>query len=239
MDELVSVAMITAGLLAAGLLLGLADRKNFAPRWLVVAGLLIVANDAALTNLYGLLPGLLPDTDWNWQGKALALALSLAIAASAPFGWRRVGLTLRQRPGSFPSAALVLGLYLLFFVAVALAFPNDPFDGETLAFQLTFPGMEEEVFYRGLLLFAFNEALRGRRRLLGIDWGWGALLSSAAFGLAHAFAWSASDGASFDLLYFALTAGPSLIAVWLRERTGSLLMPIVAHNAGNALPMML
>lgn len=239
MDGLISIALIVAALLGAGLALGLADRKHFAPGWLAIAGLLIIANDAALTRFYGLLPDFIPGSNWNWQGKALALALSLAIAASAAFGWRKIGLTLRQNPGSLRSSALVFGLYLAIFLAIALVFPNDPLDGETLAFQLTFPGIEEEIFYRGLLLFAFNEALRGRVRLLGIEWGWGALLSSAAFGLAHAFAWSAADGASFDPLYFALTAGPSLIAVWLRERTGSLLMPVLAHNAGNTLPLVI
>lgn len=32
----------------------------------------------------------------------------------------------------------------------------------------------------------------------------------------------------------ALTALPAFIAVWLRLRTGSLLLPILLHNFGNA-----
>jgi hypothetical protein len=37
----------------------------------------------------------------------------------------------------------------------------------------------------------------------------------------------------------ALTALPSFIAVWLRLRTGSLLLPVVLHNFGNAITMLL
>jgi membrane protease YdiL (CAAX protease family) len=239
MDGMVSIALIVAILLGGGLVFGLTDRRNFVPGWLLVALLLVVANDAMLTSLYGWLPQAFPATEWNWQGKALALALSLAIAATPAFGWRRSGLTLKQARGSLAPAGTALALYALFFVAIAVAFPADPATPETLAFQLTMPGIEEETFYRGILLLAFNEALRGRIRWLGLDWGWGALLSSAAFGLAHAFAWTAEGGVSFEPVYFTLTAVPSLLAVWMRERTGSLLIPILAHNLGNSLPHLL
>ena len=45
-----------------------------------------------------------------------------------------------------------------------------------------------------------------------------------------------SDGFSFEPLFFLLTAVPSLVAVWLRYRTGSLLLPVVLHNFGNTIP---
>ena len=100
------------------------------------------------------------------------------------------------------------------------------------------PGREEELFYRGLLLFALNEAFRRRCNFLGIEWGWGALLSSVLFGLAHGFSFS-SGAFAFDPIIFGLTAIPSLLGVWLRERSGSLLLPVIVHNAGNSLPMLL
>ena len=37
----------------------------------------------------------------------------------------------------------------------------------------------------------------------------------------------------------ALTALPAFLAVWLRLRTGSVLLPILLHNAGNALPLLI
>lgn len=235
MNGIIGIAATLLLLLLVGGALGLADRRHFAPRWLLAAAVLVGVNDALLTRCYGAIPNLLPDSDWNWQGKLLALAASLAIAALPMFGWRRVGLTLAQAPGSLKAALPVVLLYCAFFVAIALAFPGDPAGGEEIAFQLTMPGLEEELFYRGLLLFALDRAFTGRVRFLGVDWGWGALLSSLLFGMTHAFGYS-DGGFAFDPLYMALTALPSLLAVWVRLRTGSLALPVAMHNVGNSIP---
>lgn len=237
MNKFISIAAVLAMLLAAGGLLGLRDRARFAPRWLAVAAGLVLLNDALLTRGWGTLPNLIPG-GWNWQGMALSLAATLAIAALPAFGWRRVGLTLAQAPGSLRPAVPVAIGYGLFFLAIALVFPGEPADGETIAFQLTMPGLAEEVFYRGLLLFALDRALAGRVRFLGVDWGWGALLSCAVFGLDHAFGYG-RDGFAFEPIIFALTAIPSLIAVWLRYRTGSVALPVVLHNFGNAIGLLI
>ncbi|HET9428612.1 MAG TPA: CPBP family glutamic-type intramembrane protease [Allosphingosinicella sp.] len=238
MNGLIGLGGTLLLLLAVGVLIGLLDRERFAFRWLLIAMFLVAINDGALTGLYGTLPDVFPDAGWNWQGKLLALAVTLSIAALPMFGWRRVGLTMKQAPGSLMSALPVLFLYCAFFVAIALAFPDDGYSVEDIAFQLTMPGLEEEAFYRGLLLFALYRAFAGRVRFLGVNWGWGAILSCLLFGLTHAFGFS--DGHfTFDPMYMALTTFPSLIAVWLRLRTGSLLIPIVMHNFGNAISMLI
>lgn len=235
MDAVISITLIVAIVLFAGFALGLVDRANFAPHWLLAGAAVVVLNDALLTNLYGYLPSFLPQSDWNWEGKLLAMAASLAIAASPAIGWRRIGLTLAQeREGLFGTLAIATA-YCLFFVVIASMFPNDTIRADALAFQLTMPGLEEEIFYRGLMLFILNEAFRGRGRVAGANWGWSALLTSLLFGLAHAFSYSSDDGVSFDAIIMALTFIPSFLAVWMRERSGSLLLPIVMHNFGNSI----
>jgi membrane protease YdiL (CAAX protease family) len=235
-DAQISDLTAVALLLGAGLVLGLLGRSRFDWRWLLVAVALVVVNNLLLSRGYGLIP------DWaggerNWTGKVLALAGTLVIASLPMFGWRRSGLTLAQRPGSLRPAIPVALLYCAFFLAIALAFPSDPPSGEEVAFQLTMPGLEEELFYRGILLLALDQAFRSRVRFLGVDWGWGAVLSCFAFGLAHAFGYS--DGAFwFDPMTMALTAVPSFIAVWLRYRTGSLLLPVLLHNFGNSIGLL-
>lgn len=232
MNGLIGLAATLAILLVLGTILGLADRRNFSPRWLLIATLLVAVNDACLTRFYGLLPDLIGG-EWNWQGKSMALAATLALASLPAFGWRRIGLSFAQTPGSLKAALPVAVAYCAFFVAIALVFGGDEADAEAVGFQLTMPGLEEEPFYRGLLLFALDQAFQGRKRLFGVDWGWGALLSCGLFGMAHSFGYA--DGSfSFEPAIMALTAIPSLIAVWLRLRTGSLVLPVALHNFGNA-----
>jgi membrane protease YdiL (CAAX protease family) len=238
MNGLIGLCATLLLLLLVGGLIGIIDRERFAPRWLLVAALLVVINDALLTRVYGVAPDLVPDLDWNWQGMLLALAATLAIAALPMFGWRRVGLTLAQAPGSPRAAFPVVALYCALFIGIAVAFPDGTASAEDIAFQLTMPGLQEETFYRGILLYTLYRAFNGRMRFLGIDWSWGAVLSCLLFGMAHAFAFS--DGQfSFEPLVMALTALPSFLAVWLALRSGSLLLPIVIHNFGNAISMLI
>lgn len=238
MNGIISIAGVVAILLLAGGALGILRRREFSVGWLLVAAALVLVNDALLTNGYGLIPNLLPDSGWNWQGKALALVATLLIASLPVFGWRRSGLTLAQAAGSLKASIPVVLLYIAFFTGIAWLFPTEPASAETIAFQLTMPGLEEEPFYRGVLLFALDRAFQGRKQLLGVEWGWGAVLSCVVFGLAHAFGFS--DGQfSFDPLTMALTAVPSLIGVWLVLRTRSVLLPVVLHNFGNAITLVL
>ncbi len=233
MDGIVSIISVIAMLFAAAGAIAVMRPGHVAWRWLGVAAALVFVNDLLLTNAYGLIPDVLPGR-WNWQGKVLALAATLVIAAAPALGWRPAGITLRQKPGSLRVAVPVALLYCAFFLAIALVFPDDPPTTETVAFQLTMPGLEEELFYRGLLLLALDRALADRIRFLGVEWTWGALISCALFGLTHAFAFS-DVSYSFDPMYMGLTALPALIAVWLRLRTGSLLIPVVLHSFGNAI----
>lgn len=237
MNGLIGLAGTLALLLVLGAVLGIADRRNFSAPWLIIAALLVAVNDGLLALGYGWLPDVVGGT-WNWQGKLTALAATIAVAALPAFGLRQVGLTLSHTSGSMRAAAPVAAAYCGFFVVIALLFPAEPASAEDVAFQLTMPGLEEELFYRGVLLFALDQAFRGRKRFLSVDWGWGAVLSSMLFGLTHAFGYS--DGAfSFDPATMALTAIPSLIAVWLRLRTGSLLLPVLLHNFGNTLSLIM
>ena len=76
---------------------------------------------------------------------------------------------------------------------LASVFPNSPASIETLAFQLTLPGFEEELFKRGLLLVSLIKAFPSRTTALGVDWRFGAVVSCVLFGLTHAFSYA--DGA--------------------------------------------
>ncbi len=235
---MIGIAAILGLLLAVGGIMAILSRDAISLRWLLIAAVLVALNDALLTRGYGLVPNLFSASDWNWQGKLLALGATLAIASLAAFGWTRTGFTIRQVSGSLKASVPVVLLYCAFFVALALAFPSGKPTGDEVAFQLTMPGLEEELFYRGILLFALDQAFRDRVRFLGVDWGWGAVVSCALFGLAHAFGFS-NGSFSFDAMTMALTGIPSFIAVWLRLRTGSVALPVILHNFGNSISLLM
>lgn len=235
-DGLVAILAVAATVIAVGGMIGLADRRFVDWRWLLVAVGLILLNDALLTSFYGALPDVIGG-ERNWQGKLLALVASIAIASTAWFGWRASGLTLDQGDAPRRPTWIVVGFIAAAFLGLALAFPNEPIAGEELGFQLTMPGLEEELFYRGVLLLAFDRAFAGRKRFAGVEWGWGALFVTALFGMVHAFSY-ANGAFEFDAMAFALTALPSVLLFWIRARTGSLLWPTLLHNLANTAPML-
>jgi uncharacterized protein len=199
-------------------------------RWVGVALLLIILHDALLLRFYGLVPDVLPGR-WNWSGKLLATIALLGIAAIPRFGWQRAGITLRQARGA-AQAWILFSALAVFIFAMAIYFGGGRSDWETILFQWSMPGIQEEIFYRGVLLLVLNEAFTARVRIAGIQLGWGGILATVAFGLIHSLFYGA-DGVSFDALAFAVTAGPALLLLWFREKTGSIVLPVVAHNVAN------
>ncbi len=236
MNSLFAIVAIIAMLIIAGALVGAGQRGAFSPRWLLISAGLVLLNDVMLTRCYGLLPDLLPASSWNWQGKVMALATTIIIAGRPEFGWARSGLRLRQRRGSLIASAPVIGIYCAFILLLALIFPAGRPTTEEVAFQIIMPGLEEDPFYCGILLLALGNAFPRRIRLFRVDWSWGAVFSGVLFGLAHAFSYA--DGAfSFDMLIMLLTMLPAFVMLWLRLRTGSVLLPIMLHNFGNVISL--
>jgi len=206
-------------------------RKSFNAKWLLIALALYVLYDFLLTRGFFLIPHWPEGANWNWLGKFMSLGGMLLIAALPIFGFERAGITLKQKPG-WPLAFIALIPLTAFYVYFALLANDGPDDAETMLFQWTMPGLDEEVFYRGVLLLAMNEAFRARVNVLGAPIGYGGLLTCVVFGLAHAMSYGA-DGFSFEPVYFLLTGAPSFLLLWMRERTGSIVMPILAHNIAN------
>lgn len=225
----ISVHVVVIGMLAV--LAAWATGSRLRTGWLLVALLLVLLRDALVLRGYGLVPDVFPDSDWAWTGKLLTTAGLLAVAALPWFGLRRCGVTLQQAPEA-RVPWMVFAVVAVAIFALAFAYRDGPDDLDTILFQWTMPGIEEELFYRGVLLLALNEALDSghRRRFAGI--GWGGVLASVAFGLGHALFYR-KGGLSFDAMAFALTGGPALLIAWFRARTGSLALPVLAHNVAN------
>ncbi|MEZ5894139.1 MAG: CPBP family intramembrane glutamic endopeptidase [Parvularculaceae bacterium] len=207
-------------------------RRSFNLGWLVAALVLYAVYDFLLTRGFHAIPNWPEGADWNWLGKIMSFAGMLIVAALPMFGFKRTGVTLKQAPNSLLAYVLFAGLSALFFYFAISGADGKPDDLETIAFQWTMPGLDEELFFRGVFLLAMNEAFSPRANILGARIGYGGLLTSVVFGLVHAMDYGAG-GFSFDAMTFTVTGGPSLLLLWLREKTGSLLLPVIAHNIAN------
>lgn len=166
---------------------------------------------------------------WNWSGQLLALAGSCTVAAlmvrRGLLSWQAMGFTWAQRDGSLPLSLCVMlaALVLNHLVMSFSSFRLDAVSLETWAYQVTLPGLVEETLFRGVLLALADRAFSARKQLLGIPLGWGALVVTLVFLALH--------GVRAGTLFGVLPA--ALLFLWLRVRSGSLLLPIAAHNLWN------
>lgn len=165
----------------------------------------------------------------RWLSRLAQLTTGMALVAML---WRRdpqltperLGLTLRQAPGSLPwslaglAALVLLGLLPGGMEGAAAAPPG----ATGWLYHLTLPGIEEELMYRGLLLSLFAAAVGGARI-------WAAAMATLVFALAHGVTPGADGiGVNYVMMGYTLVVGAILAA--MRLVSGSLLLPALGHN---------
>lgn len=92
--------------------------------------------------------------------------------------------------------------------------------------HLVIIGLSEEVFFRGYLQTELNRTFGRPLSLWGARIGWGLLVAALLFGLCHVIY---GDYTRLRVAFFGLLAG------WLRERTGGVVVPAAYHGLANVL----
>ena len=175
---------------------------------------------------------------YNWTGKLLELAVGLVAAAllvgHGNWSRRELGLTSSFKPGTGRDILRYLVPVLLVEIVVLGALvPGERPGLEDHLFQLTTPGVTEELAYRGVLLGLVDRAFPGRVRVCGAELGWGAVVSSIVFALWHGLDVSAGWEISVDLAPMAIPGVGGFVLAWCRARSGSLLVPVLVHAGMN------
>ncbi|MGL5816406.1 MAG: CPBP family glutamic-type intramembrane protease [Phycicoccus sp.] len=174
---------------------------------------------------------------YNWDGKVLAVATSLVLILR----WRHadrgvdLGLGLRLRRGTWRPWLVLLVITVVLVVVVAIVEPKLT---EDALYQATLPGLDEEVFYRGILLAVLGLGLGANRRLAAIPVGWAFAVVAVMFVAVHVVV--VTDDLGIDaselnpgtVLYFGIYA---FAFGWIRLWTGSLWPAVIYHNIGNTL----
>lgn len=202
-------------------------------RLVLTSGLLFAAYlglDDLATSLTQVTPMLdFVDSPWNWEGKLYSLALAVIVMFVLDLRAREVGLTLAQKNLGVCLLA-VLGLTALSATLGFVFQPPTPNAG-TLAFQATMPGLAEELAYRGIAPAILLALFHGRGVPEKVPWTV-VLIAAIPFGAWHG--WGYSDaGFSFDPMSALFPFIGGVAYGWLRFKSGSLLLPFVAHGLGN------
>ena len=179
-------------------------------------------------------PAFMDELVYNWFGKTLSIAGTVAMLFFLPrVGFRAAGLTWTQNKGSLVPVLQAGALVIFFTTAGAFLFSSTPNTAvEHLLWQATMPGIDEELFFRGLLLLLLHQAFGKGLTVWGAETGWGLWLVTALFGLLHGVT---LDNGDFQVNFWVImsTGFIGFILTWMRDRTGSLVVPLLFHNAVN------
>jgi hypothetical protein len=190
-----------------------------------------------LTNRFSSLQ-IIPNTIWEgflicgWSGKlySIVVMVMLLFLTRKVFSKEESGFTFRQTPSSILPACIVTLLLAAWALLVGVSSPKGKFDLPTLAYLAIMPGLNEELVYRGILLAILIRILPGNLKLWGTPLGWGIIVASLLFGLLHGF-WVDKDlTVHIELIALRNAVISGLIFAWLRARSGSLVMPVIAHG---------
>ncbi|MCD4833811.1 MAG: CPBP family intramembrane metalloprotease [Bacteroidales bacterium] len=176
-------------------------------------------------------------TTWNWTGKIASALFSLFVILILRKKFQiDFALTLKQRKGSLKPTLITVGI-LVIIGAVVLWFSSSKGNPtlETHLFQLTMPGIAEELAFRGLFLGLLNNAFKKSCRIFGAELSWGVVVTSLLFGLWHGIGFDNTSNFYFNFEPFLMTLLAGFTLAWLREKTGSLLIPVLFHNLINEL----
>lgn len=167
--------------------------------------------------------------NWNWDGKIYGIACGVAMY----FIFRRQFnennfFTLKQNKEGIKSA-LKFVVVILSIAILGGVVNEKEFNLETLLFQISMPGIDEEIMYRSVLLGLMCSALRTG----GAAWRNPAIIINAVlFGLVHSL--TLGDGAlQFNSVNFIWTAILGYSFGYITIKTRSILIPMLTHNLYN------
>jgi membrane protease YdiL (CAAX protease family) len=173
----------------------------------------------------------------GWSGKfySILLALPLLFLMRKELTRENVGVTLQQNGSSLLPASLVVLALAAWALVVGLKSPKGQPDISVLIYLGVMPGLNEELIYRGFLLAILNKLMPPKFTLFGASVGWGVIATSLLFGLLHGVWFDSSLAIHLDLIALQNSIISGFVFGWLREGTGSLLAPIVAHGLEDVL----
>ena len=168
----------------------------------------------------------------DWQG---GLVLGVCYGASLPL----VGYVVRntQTVKGLPVSQGQIASFLLLLGSAIIVAAFTRLYSNTIAnilYTLLFVGFGEELLFRGYIQSRLNQGFGASYQLLGVDYGWGLIITALLFGLAHSLSPSTPWQVGWGLWTFVV----GLVFGYLREKSGTFLASAVVHGAIISIPVL-
>jgi membrane protease YdiL (CAAX protease family) len=190
-----------------------------------------------------LLPLNIPELDfiggsWNWSGKIYATIASLFFYYSTKQHFQNHQyLKIGQSKDSRKKVKIVFIVILLYAVLEGLLFYNKGLNGETLLFQATLPGIDEEIGYRAIMLGLLSTLLVDKFKVFNLYLHYPAIwIIGILFGLIHALKLTTDWSLTFNTIHFMKTFILGVAWSWMTLKTRSIILPMISHNLSNFIP---
>lgn len=171
--------------------------------------------------------------DCNWSAKIYSIFFALVIMFlfRGVISSQDIGLRVKQNKQSIKFSICFIIFFFITAIFVGLSGKKGEFDLKVLAYLAIMPGLNEELIYRGFLLGFLNKIFDRKFRFLNTNFGWGVILISIVFGLLHGFQITETYQIQLDNVSNVILTGVfGFIFALMKERSGSLLFPIIGHS---------
>ncbi len=170
---------------------------------------------------------------WNWTGKIFSILGSVIfLLFFRKFELKDYYLTLNQNKTFIKKGITVISIIILVQSIMTFIYDSPKeWHSETILFQLTMPGIDEEIAYRGIMLGLLTKVLKPFCKLTILHPA--IIVTSILFGCAHGLILTNSQELVFKSFSFFRTLIMGLIWGWLTVKSGSVLLALISHNLGN------
>ncbi|NRB62982.1 MAG: CPBP family intramembrane metalloprotease [Saprospiraceae bacterium] len=175
--------------------------------------------------------------DMNWSGKIYSYILAiLFFLFYKKIPLAQFGMTTKQNEGSLRFSLWTTATFILVMFAYCIFIGRYQTSIENILFQLTMPSVVEEITCRGILLTLLSMVFVPNYKIGKINFGMGAIITAVIFGLWHGLYISNAFEISMSWVPFIYTGIIGFVLALVKERTGSLLFPIIIHIIVNMMP---
>jgi len=177
------------------------------------------------------------DLKMNWTGKIFSYILATVFLLS----YKRIplnqfGITLRQKEDSIKFAVVTTIIVTIIMIGYCFFIGRYKSSLENILFQLTMPSIIEEITVRGILLTLLSMVFIKDLRIGKTYFGMGVIITAVLFGLWHGLSISNNFDVTMNWVPFVYTGIMGFVLALVKEKTGSLLFPIIIHLIMNILP---